>query len=314
MTKKILFLDKAHPVLEERLRKMGYICEKELAAGKEQIEARLHEYEGIVMRSRLTLDRAFIDRGRSLRFIAREGVGLEHIPVRYAESKGIRVLTSPEGSRDTVAEHTMGMILMLLNNLGRADREVKSGQWRREPNRGTELMGMTVGIIGYGNMGTALAQRLSGFGVRVVAYDKFRKNYGDQFAEAVSLPQLQQMADLVSLHIPYMEGNHHFFNDDLIRGFSKNIFVVNTARGLVLHTADLVRHLKTGKVRGAALDVLEYEDQSFDQFRPDQLPADFQYLQQAANVVLTPHIAGWSFESKRKHAEVLARKIGEVVS
>ncbi len=312
MTRKILFLDKAHPVLENHLTKIGFHCETDTTSDKAAIEARLSAYHGIVMRSRLTLDEQFIDRATRLRFIAREGVGVEHLPVAYAESKGIRVLTSPEGSRDTVAEHAMGMLLMLFNNLCRANREVKSNQWNREPNRGMELMGKTVGIIGYGNMGTAFARRLSGFGVRVLAYDKYKKNYGDEYAAEADLQRLYAEADVISLHIPMMEGNFHFVNETFLQHFKKDIYILNTARGLVLDTAALVRELKSGHVRGAALDVLEYEDQSFDKFRLDQLPDDFKYLQQAENVVLAPHIAGWSFESKKKHGEVLARKIEEL--
>jgi D-3-phosphoglycerate dehydrogenase len=309
MTKKILFLDKAHPVLEEHLSKIGFQCELDTTSDKTAIEAKLPNYQGIVMRSRLTLDRAFIDKATNLRFIAREGVGIEHIPVEYAESKGIRVLISPEGSRDTVAEHGIGMLLMLFNHLNRANLEVKNNQWNREPNRGLELMGKTVGIIGYGNMGSAFAKRLSGFEVKVLAYDKFKKNYGDQYAEEASLEKIFSEADIVSLHIPMMEGNYHFVDEAFFENFKKDLFIINTARGLVLKTSALVENLKAGKVKGAALDVLEYEDQSFDKFSLDQLPEDFKYLQQAENVVLTPHIAGWSFESKKKHGEVLARKI-----
>lgn len=312
MTKKILFLDKAHPILEEHLTKIGFQCELDTTSDKATIEAKLPNYQGIVMRSRLTLDQKFIDKATNLRFIAREGVGIEHIPVEYAESKGIRVLTSPEGSRDTVAEHAMGMLLMLFNHLNRANQEVKNNQWNREPNRGLELMGKTVGIIGYGNMGTAFAKRLAGFEVNVLAYDKFKKNYGDEYAEEATLEKIFLEADIVSLHIPMMEGNYHFVDEAFIKNFNKDLFIINTARGLVLKTAALVENLKTGKVKGAALDVLEYEDQSFDKFSLDQLPEDFKYLQQAENVVLTPHIAGWSFESKRKHGEVLARKIEEL--
>ncbi|MEO1257822.1 MAG: NAD(P)-dependent oxidoreductase [Bacteroidota bacterium] len=313
MNKKILFLDKAHPVLENQLEALGFTCELDLTSSLNEVKNKLPEFIGVVMRSRLTLDEDFIDKGINLTFIAREGVGVEHIPVEYAANKGIPVLRSPEGSRDTVAEHAIGMLLMLLNKLNLANSQVKNGAWKREENRGLELMGKTVGIIGYGNMGSSFAKRLNGFGVNVLAYDKYKSNYGDQFAQEVSLKKLQEEADIVSLHIPFMESNFHFFNDDLIQGFNKNIFIINTARGLVLNTADLINHLKNGKIKGAALDVIEYEDQSFDKFNLQQLPEDFKYLQQAANVVLTPHIAGWSFESKRKHGEVLVAKIGSVL-
>lgn len=309
MSKKILFLDHAHPILMEELTKHGFVCETDTIHSIEVVQKNIPEYCGIVMRSRLTLSHSFIDAAMQLKFIAREGVGLEHIPVDYAQSKGITVINSPEGSKDTVAEHAMGLLLMMLNNLASANQEVKENQWIREKNRGIELMGLTVGIIGYGNMGHSFARRLKGFGVRVLAYDKFKTNYGDEYAAAVSLPMLQKEADIVSLHIPYTKENVHFFKEDLILGFTKNIFVINTARGLVLNTADLVKYLKKGKIRGAALDVLEYEDQSFDKFRLADLPSDFKYLQKANQVVLSPHIAGWSFESKQKHGEVLAEKI-----
>lgn len=309
MANKILFLDKAHPVLEAALTKKGFKCELNVMDDKETVQKNLEKYSGIVMRSRLTLDKTFIDKGINLKFIAREGVGLEHIPVKYAEKKGIKIINSPEGSKDTVAEHAIGMLLMLLNKLNTADQQVKNNHWLREENRGIELMGKTVGIIGYGNMGQTFAKRLSSFGVKTIAYDKYRKKYGDQYAKQVSLKTLQKKADIVSLHIPFIKGNYHFFDKALIKGFKKNIFVLNTARGLVLNIADLVKHLKKGKILGAALDVLEYEDQSFDKFKLDKLPKDFKYLQKAKNVVLAPHIAGWSFESKRKHGEVLARKI-----
>lgn len=309
---KILFLDKPHPILEQTLLENGFACHPEYERPKSEVEKILPQFQGIVMRSRLTLDESFIDAGSNLKFIAREGVGLEHIPVGYAEKKGIKIINSPEGSRDTVGEHALGMLLMLMNNLSRADQEVRAGKWNREPNRGVELMGKTVGIIGYGNMGTSFAKRLAGFAVKVLAYDKFKSNYGDYFAEQASMERIWGEADVVSLHIPYMLENEHFVNEVFLQKFRKDIFLVNTARGLVLETSALVKHLKTGKVRGAALDVLEYEEQSFDRFRLDQLPADFKYLQSAPNVVLSPHIAGWSFESKKKHGEVLARKILEL--
>jgi len=310
---KILFLDKAHPVLENCLTELGFHCCLDTESSLSQVIEKLPKYSGIVMRSRLTLTHEFLDAATNLKFIAREGVGVEHIPVDYAEAKGIQVLTSPEGSRDTVAEHAVGMLLMLMNKLNLADRQVRTGQWQREPNRGTELMGKTVGILGYGNMGSSFAKRLSGFGVRTIVYDKFKHGFGDQYAEEVTLETLFAEAEILSLHFPFQTGNHHFVDNEFLSNFKNELFVINTARGLVLNTADLVANLKSGKVKGAALDVFEYEDQSFDRFDLDRLPEDFKYLQQADNVVLTPHIAGWSFESKRKHGEVLARKIAELV-
>lgn len=306
---KILFLDKAHPFLETNLTENGFECHTDTTSSKSEVETFIGEYQGIVMRSRFRIDQSFLKKAVSLRFLAREGVGVEHIDVDFAEAKGIKILISPEGSKDTVAEHALGLLLCLMNNLSRADRQVRTGQWVREANRAVELKGKTVGILGYGNMGKSLAQRLRGFGVRVLAFDKFLTNYGDEFAEEASLEMMYEEADVLSAHIPYSADNHHFINDAFLRNFKKNIYVVNTARGLILNTADLVENLKSGKVAGAALDVLEYEETSFDKFSLVQLPPAFDYLTQADNVVLSPHIAGWSFESKEKHGRVLAEKI-----
>ncbi len=307
--KKILLIDQPHPHLEEQLSATGFHCLPMYQAPREEIFDVLPECFGVVMRSRFRVDKTFIDRGINLKFIAREGVGLDHIDVEYAEKKGIQVLYSPEGSRDTVAEHTMGMLLMLLNKLAVAHQQVRNGEWMREGNRGIELKGKTLGIIGYGNMGSALAQRLKGFDVNVIAYDKFKFGYADGNAKEVRLDTIFEESDIISLHIPYTNDNQYFVDYDFLSHFQKNIFLVNTARGLVLKTADLVDHLKTGKVRGAALDVLEYEETSFNYLDFKNLPEPFQYLIQADNVVLSPHIAGWSFESKLGHAKVLAQKI-----
>lgn len=306
---KVLFLDQAHPFLEKKLTELGFECHTDLVSPKQEVEKRIADYQGIVLRSRFSIDQGFLQKASALEFLAREGVGLEHIDVGYAESKGIRVLISPEGSKDTVAEHAMGLLLCLMNKLSRAHQQVRIGQWVREPNRAVELKGKTVGILGYGNMGSALAQRLQGFGVKALAYDKYKSGYGDQFAEEASLQRLFDEADVLSLHIPYSTANHYFVDRDFLNSFRKSIWLVNTARGLVLHTEHLVEALQSGKVLGAGLDVLEYEETSFDKFKLEQLPPAFDYLVQADNVVLSPHIAGWSFESKEKHAQVLAGKI-----
>ncbi len=308
-SRKILLIDQPHPILIETLEAAGYDCVPEYKAAKKDLESMLPDYFGIVMRSRVGADRSFLESGSQLAFLAREGVGIEHIDLDAAGELGIEVITSPEGSRDTVAEHALGMLLSLLNNLHRADREVRAGQWRREPNRGIELKGKTVGILGYGNMGTALARRLSGFGCRVIAYDKFKTDYGDAYAEAVDLDTLQQESDIISLHIPYSEENRFFVDGAFLDTCRKRVFLVNTARGTVLHTAELVHHLKAGKVLGAALDVLEYEETSFNFLDFSALPEPFQFLISADNVILAPHIAGWSVESKEGHGRVLAEKI-----
>ncbi|GJM33323.1 MAG: 2-hydroxyacid dehydrogenase [Saprospiraceae bacterium] len=310
--RKILFLDRAHPYLWEKLQSLGYDCQLDIESNYEGVTAKIHNYFGIVMRSRINIGPELLDQAKQLAFIAREGVGTEHIDVVYAENKDIQVITSPEGSRDTVGEHTLGLLLCLMNNLARADREVRAGKWIREGNRATEIKGKTVGVIGYGNMGMAFAQRLSGFECKVIAYDKFKTDYGDQYATAVDLETLFHESDIISLHIPYFSENKHLVNNAFLSRFRKNIYVVNTARGLVLDTEGLVKHLKSGKVLGAALDVLEYEESSFDFIQFDQMPDAFRYLTEASNVVLSPHIAGWSFESKEGHARVLGEKIERV--
>lgn len=304
-----MFIDKTHPVLWDALQTAGFDCRDYAKEDRQQILEDLGVYFGVIVRSRLKLDREFMDHAASLRFIGRSGVGLEHIDLDYAASKDIAVLPSPEGSRDTVGEHTVGLLLCLLNHLSRADHQVRNGQWIREGNRATELKGKTVGIIGYGNMGTAFAQRLQGFGVKVIAYDKFKTAYGNEHAVAVDLPTLQARADIISLHIPYMPENHYFVNDAFLEAFAKPIFVINTARGLVLETAALVRKLKTGKVKGAALDVIEYEEMSFAHLDPNRQPEPFQFLLKTDNVVLTPHVAGWSDASEKGHALSLVEKI-----
>ncbi len=310
--RKVLFIDQTAPVLWERLTAMGYECLDYSQTERDALRPLLADCFGMVVRSRIKLDEDFLADAKVLQFIARSGVGLEHIDLEYAAKRGIQVLPSPEGSRDTVGEHTIGLLLSLMNNLARADREVRAGQWIREGNRGVELKGKTVGIIGYGNMGTAFAQRLQGFGVRVIAYDKFKTNYGDDYAEAVDLATLQAEADVISLHIPFLPENQYFIDRQFLAQCKKSIFIVNTARGLVLNTADLVEAIQSGKVAGAALDVLEYEDMSFIHLDPLQLPAPFQYLKTADNVVLSPHIAGWSFESEPGHARALADKIEQL--
>ena len=308
----VLFLDQPHPYLPEQLSAMGYTCQHAYSESAEDLRDELANCTGIVLRSRFTLDQAFLEQCPQLKFIARMGIGLEHVDVDFAESRGIKVLNSPEGSRDTVAEQTLGMMLGLLNHINKASREIRQGRWDRKANRSYELRHRTVGIIGYGNIGTAVAQRLSGFGCSVLAYDKFRHNYGGPLAEAVSLEQLQAEADIVTVHIPYSEGNHYFINEPLLKGFRKPIFLLNTARGLVLDTAALARQLKAGQVLGAALDVLEYEEQAFNTLELDTLPEPFQYLRQADNVILTPHTAGLSREVMGAHARVLVEKIGKL--
>lgn len=309
MREKVMFMDKTHPVLWKSLTTLGYDCRDYSDNNRREIAADLDQFAGLIVRSRIKLDEGLLRKASALRFIGRSGVGVEHIDLQYAAEKKIAVFPSPEGSRDTVGEHTVGLLLCLLNNLSRADRQIRNGQWIREGNRATELKGKTVGIIGYGNMGTAFAQRLQGFEVEVIAYDKFKTDYGNAHARAVDLETLQTQADIVSIHIPYSEENHYFVNDAFLEGFAKPIFLINTARGLVLETGALVRKLSNGKVLGAALDVIEYEEMSFLHLDPNRQPAPFQQLLASDRVLLTPHVAGWSDASERGHALALVEKI-----
>ncbi|TND08808.1 MAG: D-3-phosphoglycerate dehydrogenase [Bacteroidetes bacterium] len=314
MSGKILFLDNNHPVMIGLLRDAGFTCDEDYESPKAEIEKKLGDYNAVVIRSRFKLDKQFLDHGKALRCIARAGAGMENIDVTYAESKNIRCVHAPEGNRDAVAEHALGMLLALLNNLCRADREVRSGIWKREENRGHELSGKTVGIIGYGNTGSMFAQRLRGFDVNVLAYDKYKTGFSDGFVKEATPEQIFEEADILSLHIPLTDETHHLVNHDFIGRFRKNIRIINTARGQCLDTAGLVSQMKAGKVTGACLDVLEYEAVSFEQLDASALPEPFQYLVASDKVVLSPHIAGWTFESYEKIGRVLAGKIITVLA
>jgi D-3-phosphoglycerate dehydrogenase len=306
---KILFIDSNHPVLQEILEKAGHACDLQYKWTQEEITDHIHLYDGIIIRSRIKITKEIIDKALRLKFIARAGAGMENIDTVYAEKKGIHCLHAPEGNRDAVAEHALGMLLSLFNNLCRSNTEVRASRWIREGNRGVELMGKTVGIIGYGNMGSAFAQRLTGFGVDILAYDKYKKGFGTAAIKEASLEQLFNQADVVSLHTPLTEETHYLINDTFIHQFKKNIYIINTARGKSLNTEDLVKNMRSGKVLGACLDVLEYEVTSFENLDTTTLPAAFQYLIQSDKVMLSSHIAGWTYESNEKIAKLLAEKI-----
>jgi D-3-phosphoglycerate dehydrogenase / 2-oxoglutarate reductase len=306
---KVLFIDTVHPALKTDLTGIGYQCDHFEYYSRNDYQAVIHNYAGIIIRSKIKLDRSILEKASSLRFIARVGAGMENIDVAFAASRGIACINAPEGNRDAVGEHTLGMLLMLLNNMRKADREVREGVWIREGNRGTEIHGKTIGIIGYGNMGSAFAQRLSGFGATVLAYDKYKSNYSDQYVTETDMQTIFEKTDILSLHVPLTEETTWMADDQYINSFKKPFYLINTARGKVLKTADLARNLKTGKVRGAALDVLEHEKLSFEEIDKDSLPEDFKYLIQSDKVVLSPHIAGWTHESNYKMAKVIAEKI-----
>lgn len=308
-TIKILHLDSNHPLLWEQLQQAGFTNHENFTATKDEIEAKIHNYQGIVIRSRFKIDKAFIDKATNLQFIARVGAGLESIDCEYAQSKNIELIAAPEGNRNAVGEHALGMLLSLFNNLNKADKEIKSGYWNREMNRGHELDGKTVGIIGYGNMGKSFAKKLRGFEVEVLCYD-ILENVGDANAKQVSLEELQQKSDVLSLHIPWTPETDKMVNTNFIQAFAKPFWLINTARGKNVVTADLVEALQSGKILGAGLDVLEYEKGSFEHlFLENHVPEAFQYLLKADNVILTPHVAGWTFESHEKLAQVIVDKI-----
>lgn len=306
---KILFIDSNHPLLHETLQKAGHTCDLNYHWTNEEIVNNIHLYDGIVIRSKLKITKEIIDKGLKLKFIARAGAGMENIDVAYAESKGIRCLHAPEGNRDAVAEHAIGMLLALFNNICRADKEVREGKWIREGNRGIELMGKTIGIIGYGNMGSAFAERLKGFGVKILAYDKYKKGFGNDHVGEAPLEKIFSEADVLSLHIPLTEETHYLVNNEFISRFKKNIYIINTARGKCLNTSDLMVNINSGKVSGACLDVLEYEMVSFENLDITSLPPAFQQLIKCDKVILSSHIAGWTHESNEKIAKTLAEKI-----
>lgn len=311
-TVKILHIDSNNPILWNQLDEAGFENHADYTSSKEEIEAKIAGYNGIVIRSRFDIDKTFLDAATNLKFIARVGAGLESIDCDYAEGKGVHLIAAPEGNRNAVGEQALGMLLSLFNNLNRADRQIRNGQWIREGNRGHELDGKTVGIIGYGNMGKSFAKKLRGFDVEVLCYD-IKPAVGDANAKQVSLEELQQKADVLSLHTPWTPETNRMVNSDFINGFIKPFWLINTARGKSVVTHDLTEALQSGRILGAALDVLEYEKSSFEHlFSDGTIPEAFQYLLEADNVLLSPHIAGWTFESHERLAQVIVDKIKAV--
>ncbi|MDX8552560.1 2-hydroxyacid dehydrogenase [Tenacibaculum sp. 1B UA] len=306
---KILHLDTNHSLLINQLKESGFENYEDYTSSKPEIEDKIHEYDGIVIRSRFTIDKSFLDKATNLKFIGRVGAGLENIDCDYAEKKGINLISAPEGNRNAVGEHALGMLLSLFNKLNKADKEVREGKWFREENRGVELDGKTVGIIGYGNMGKAFAKKLQGFDVEVICYD-IKPNVGDKNCKQVSLKELQEKVDVLSLHTPQTERTLNMVNDKFINNFSKPFWLLNTARGKSVVTEDLVTALQSKKILGAGLDVLEYEKKSFENLFTDQEMSEaFKYLIHAENVLLSPHVAGWTIESKEKLAQTIVDKI-----
>lgn len=306
---KILHIDSNNPLLWEQLQQAGFHNEADFISSKEVIEDKIKDYHGIVIRSRFKIDKTFLDKATNLQFIARVGAGLESIDCDYAIARNIALIAAPEGNRNAVAEHALGMILSLFNKLNQADAEIRKGQWNRESNRGHELDGKTVGIIGYGNMGKAFAKKLRGFDVEVICHD-ILPNVGDTNAKQVTLEELQQKTDVLSLHIPWTPETDKMVNANFIASFSNPFWLINTSRGKNVVTADLVQALESGKILGAGLDVLEYEKLSFETlFNDKNTPEAFDYLLKSSKVLLSPHIAGWTFESHERLAQVIVDKI-----
>lgn len=303
---KILQLDKNHPLISEQLTAKGFVVEEDHSSTYDEVLEKIIDYQGIIIRSRIPLDKNFLTKASHLKFIARVGAGMENIDIETAEKFGIKLINSPEGNRDSVAEHVVGMLLILMNRFFIASNEVKNGIWKREENRGDELLGKTFGIIGYGNMGKATAKRLSGFGVEVIFHD-ILPNLSDEFATQVSLEELQKRADVLSLHIPLTDETHYLVDEEFISKMEKNFYFINTARGKNLKTKALVQAIESGKILGACLDVLEYEKSSFENLETEN--HDLKYLLDSEKVIVTPHIGGWTHQSKEKLAQVIVDKI-----
>ena len=302
---KILFIDSTHTLLKKNLEKQNHSCDTAYHKSKEEIEKTISNYEGIIIRSRFEIDQTFIDKAKNLKFIARAGSGLENIDVEYASSKNIKCYNAAEGNRQAVAEHTIAMILSLFNNLNISDKEVREGKWNREKNRGLELQGKTVAIIGFGNNGSAFSNVLKGFGVTILAYDKYLQNY----AHKSSMNDIFKQADIISLHIPLTEETTYLIDNHFLNNFEKDIYLINTARGKCANTKSIVTALKSGKLKGACLDVLEYEKTSFENLSENGFTTEMQYLIDSEKTILSPHIAGWTKESNIKIVEVLLGKI-----
>ena len=307
---KILHLDKNHPILIQQLAELGFTNEEDYTSSKAAVEDRIAHYDGIVIRSRFPIDRAFLKKATNLKFIGRVGAGLENIDTAFASHQGVLLFNAPEGNRDAVAEHTLGLFLSLMNRFFISHDEVTHGIWLREENRGEEIMGKTIGIMGYGYMGKAFAKRLKGFGCKTICYD-IKDHVGDENATQVPLEEFFEQTQLLSFHVPLTPSTNQMVNAEFLNQFKHNLWLVNTSRGKVIHTEDLVNALQSGKVKGAGLDVLEYEKSSFENLfeDPAQMPIAFKTLIQMKNVILTPHVGGWTFESKEKLAQTIVDKI-----
>ena len=303
---KVLIIDEMHASIVPLLEKEGLNVDYRPDIERKEVEAIIPHYEGLIIRSKITIDRLLLEKASSLRFIGRAGAGLDKIDLDYLEERNILLFNAPEGNRDAVAEHAIGMLLSLFNHIPRADQQVRQGIWNREQNRGEELSGKTVGIFGFGNTGEAFAKKLRGFDVRVLAYDKYRHGYGGDVAEEVSFEKIQEEADILSIHVPLTFETKRFFTEKVINEFRKAFYLINTARGEVIEMETLNGALQSGKIRGAMLDVLENE--RLQSLTPSQKTA-FKKLSERSDVLFSPHVAGWTFQSYEKINKVLVNKV-----
>jgi D-3-phosphoglycerate dehydrogenase len=299
---KIIFIDSTHPKLIEDLKSRGFICDQAHDKSRSDILKIIKNYDGLVIRSRFKINKAFINTAKKLKFIARAGSGTENIDLDYANKKNIKCFNAAEGNREAVAEHALAMILNLLNNIRVSDQEIRKGIWNREKNRGFELSGKTIGIIGFGNTGSLFAKILENFNIRILAYDKYKKNYKFQS----NIDEILEFSDIISLHIPLTDETKYLVNKNFIDKAKKPFYIINTSRGQCIETKALIKGLKDEKILGACLDVFEQEKNSFEKIVEN---TDLKYLIESNKTILTPHIAGWTFESNYKIAETLSEKI-----
>lgn len=306
---KVAILDNVHPIITDTLKK--YDCEviPHQNTSLEVLKKCIQQFDGIILRSRLKMNKNLLQLATNLKFIGRPGAGLENIDIDYCDSKGIKVFRSPEGNMDAVGEHALGMLFNLFNNINKATNEVKKGIWLREENRGIELKGLTVGILGYGFMGSTFAKKLSGLDVKIIAHDKYKTNFGNSFVNEVSFNELLEQTDVLSIHTPLTQETINMVDKSFLNQFKKPIYLINTARGKSVVTNDLVELIKSGKVLGTCLDVLEYESSSFEFLDSNNMPAPLIYLLNSEKAIITPHIAGWTHEAKYKMGKVLVDKI-----
>lgn len=307
MKSKILIVDDLHPVFKERAIRLGYDVDDRPEIDRAETLAVIDQYDGIAVRTKFRIDKELLDAASGLKFVARAGAGLDNIDEVCAGQLGIQLINAPEGNRDAVGEHATGMLLSLMNNLRRADAEIRDGVWDREGNRGYELKGKTVGIIGYGFMGSSLARKLSGFEVSVIAYDKYKTGFSDQYVRECSMEEIVKYSDVLSLHVPLTSETRQMVNEEYLFHFKKNIFFINTARGEIVDTSAILSAIQSGKIIGAALDVLEAE-----KFPNLSNQPWYEALKMSPKVLLSPHIGGWTFDSYRKISEVLADKLEQL--